>query len=78
MVQRKMSRPPEASVTAARKGARWYRFPPRNPREPLTVKIKFRGGPECWYEVHARGSVGRYHGATAIHDIMDEINRGAG
>lgn len=71
----KVRRPAGGHSDSQPKAGRWFRLPPRNPREPLTIKVKFRGGPECWYEIHARGSIGRFHGATAIHDIMDEINR---
>ena len=74
----KIRRPAGGQNGSAPKALRWYRFPPRNPREPLHLTVKFRGGPECWYEVHARGSSGRYIGSTAIHDIMVEINRTLG
>ena len=40
--------------------------------------MKYRGGAAAWYEVRARGSVGRFHGATALHDVMREINEGGG
>jgi hypothetical protein len=42
---------------------------------PITVSVSYRGGPEAWYEVHARGSVGRFPGYVALHDVMAEINR---
>ena len=57
------------------KSSRWFHLPPRKPREPLTIKISYRGGSECWYEIHARGSVGRYPGVVALHDVMRDINR---
>lgn len=43
-------------------------------RDPLTVKISFRGGPECWVEVRARGSLRRYPGTTAIYDVLRDLN----
>lgn len=73
--QVKVRRPAGGHSGSAPKAPRWFRLPPRNPREPLTIKVKFRGGSECWYEVHARGSIGRFPGYIAIHDIMSEINR---
>lgn len=57
------------------KGRRWYLRPSRDARTPLTLTIRYRGGPECWYEVKARGSMGRFPGHAAIHDVMREINR---
>lgn len=47
----------------------------RDPREVLTITVKLRGGPECWYEVHARGCTTRVPGHTALHDLMSEINQ---
>lgn len=73
--QVKIRRPAGGQKASLPKGGHWYRFPPRNPREPLTIKVKYRGGSEAWYEVHARGSVGRYPGYRSIHEIMSDINR---
>lgn len=70
----KMRRPAGGHSGSQPKAGRWFRRPPRNPREPLTISVKFRGGPECWYEVHARGCIGRYPGYVSIHEVMAEIN----
>lgn len=70
----KIRRPPEAHSGSQTKSGYWRRFPRRNPREPLKITVSYRGGPEAWYEVHARGSVGRYPGYMAIHDIMCDVN----
>jgi hypothetical protein len=72
--QVKVRRPPEGHSGSQPKAGFWRRFPARNAREPLKITVKFRGGPECWYEVHARGSIGRYPGYICIHDIMSDIN----
>lgn len=69
-----MSRPAGGHSDGAPKAPRWFGRARRNPREPLTLTIKLRGGPECWYEVHARGSIGRFPGSTQLHDLMSEIN----
>lgn len=69
----KIGRPPEASKTTARRAARWYHLPNRDRRKPLTITISYRGGNECWYEVHARGSIGRFPGIICLHDVMREI-----
>lgn len=66
----KMERRPQGpSNTAARRAS----SPPlaaRSPREPLTVTVVYRGGPECWWEVRGRGRVYRVPGHVALHDLM--------
>jgi hypothetical protein len=59
---------------SAPKGHRWRRLPVRNPRDPLTVSVKLRGGPEMWVEVHARGDVGRFPGYVTIAEVVMMIN----
>ncbi len=70
----KMHRAPQASGSASGASTFWRRLSPRNPRVPLHITVKLRGGAECWVEVHARGAIGRYHGATAIYDVLADIN----
>jgi hypothetical protein len=48
----------------------------RDPRKPLEITIKYRGGPECWWEVRARGVTLRRPGHMAIHDLFVEITAG--
>jgi hypothetical protein len=69
----RVSRPPEANSRERRKAPRWFGRPPWNRRDPITLKISYRGGAECWIEVHARGSVGRYPGHTQVIDLMKDI-----
>lgn len=69
-----MRRPAGGQKTAAAGARRWFGRAQRDPREPLTIKVKYRGGEECWYEIHARGAVGRFPGHVALHDAMSEIN----
>lgn len=59
---------PEASSQSPRRS--W------NPREPLTTTVRYRSGPECWYEVKARGRTYRFPGHTALHDAMAVIYGG--
>jgi hypothetical protein len=68
-----MRRPPEANKHVQPKAARWFHLPMRDRRKPLTLTISYRGGPECWYEIHARGSIGRFPGYTALEDVMGVI-----
>lgn len=70
----KMSRPPKAPSTARAQRARLKPLARRNPRESLTITVKWRGGPECWWEIVARGRVWRAPGHVAIHDVLARIN----
>jgi hypothetical protein len=42
-------------------------------QKPITVVLKYRGGPECWVEVRARGRVWRRPGHTAIYDLLTTV-----
>lgn len=64
-----------ASAAAAGRSSRWRRFPRRNPRDRIQLVVKSRGGPECWYEISARGETNRYPGWVALHDLMRDINQ---
>lgn len=70
----KISRPPKAQGEQPPKATYWRRFSPRDARQPISVTLHLRGGPECWVEVRGRGSVGRYPGVTAIYDVLRDIN----
>lgn len=52
----------------------WRRLSRRDPRVPLEITIKYRGGPEAWVEVKGRGAVGRYPGVTSVYDIVVDLN----
>lgn len=67
---------PAAGQHGAPQALRWYRLAPWKRREWLTLKVRYRGGPESWIEVQARGSAGRFHGATSLYDACQEIWRG--
>ena len=71
----KIRRPPLGQSGCSPKARRFFHLPSRNPRERLTLTITYRGGGEAWYEIHARGSVGRWPGYVALHDVMSEINQ---
>lgn len=60
-------RSPEASFKA--KLARWPR------RQKLTLTIVSRGGPECWYEIQARGTKWHFPGWLDLETVMAEIYR---
>lgn len=71
----KIARPAGGHSDSAAQPLRWYRLPPWPLRRPMTLSVKYRGGAEAWYEIHARGSSGRFVGSTALHDVMREISR---
>jgi hypothetical protein len=35
--------------------------------------MRYRGGPECWWEITCRGQVYRAPGHMALHDVMRRI-----
>lgn len=69
----------EGRPTPARRrvALRWRHLSRADKRRNLTVTLRYRGGAECWVEVKARGSFGRFHGATALIDVLEEIVGGA-
>lgn len=67
------SAPKGPTRQSAQQPSRWFGLAYRPPRDPLHMSVVYRGGPECWYEVHARGRVGRFPGYVALHDAMIEI-----
>lgn len=73
----KISRPAGGQDHSAPQARRWRHLPKWDRRRRLTITVKYRGGPECWYEVSARGSMGRFPGHVALHDAVAEIMRGA-
>lgn len=73
----KMARPPEA-IGQARRSRSFWRLPRWDPRKPLTVTIKYRGGEECWYEVHSRGATLRVPGYVQLHDLAQTVYGGGG
>lgn len=70
----RMARPPEANKKSAPKGRSFKALPRRNRRDPLPATLKLRGGPEAWVEIHARGSMIRVPGWTAVSDVVDMLN----
>lgn len=46
----------------------------RDPREPLTIQVRYRGGSEAWWLVEARGTRQAFPGHLSIHDVMQRVN----
>ncbi len=71
----RVSRPAGGQGGSAKLPPRFWGLPPRDPRVPLPMTLKYRGGAECWIEVHARGRIARYVGVTALADMLFEANQ---
>lgn len=69
----KISRAPQASVESGRRPPQIRSRSRRNPRDPLTISISYRGGAECWWEIHARGCIIRRPGHNSLHDVLWEL-----
>lgn len=41
----------------------------------MHLEISYRGGPEAWYEIRARGVTIRRPGHIALHDLMCALGR---
>nr|CRY96850.1 hypothetical protein [uncultured prokaryote] len=65
-----MSGAPEASTNSRPKGDYSHRLAERDPREPLTITVTYRGGSECWWELRARGVTIRRPGSLSLHDVL--------
>lgn len=67
-----VGQPPEATNKA------FSRLPlnRRDHRTPVTLSVRFRGGPEAWFEIKGRGRTWRVPGHDAFYDVMARIFNG--
>lgn len=72
----KLRGPRPAGAARPKATSRWSKLRKRDPRTPLTLTIRYRGGGEAWYYVEGRGSAGAFPGYRSLHDVMREINEG--
>lgn len=72
----KVPRRPKGQQGSTPKASRWGSRSALPPREKITIRVYYRGGAECWYEIEARGTKGRFVGLTALHDVVQEIAQG--
>lgn len=52
----------------------WRRFARRDPSEWLTIRVKYRGGPEAWVLVTARGETNAIPGHRQLIDVVMDVN----
>lgn len=69
----KIRRPPQAENTARAKRAPITSLLPWPRKRPMHLEIRYRGGPECWVEIRARGRVIRRPGTEALADLWFEL-----
>lgn len=70
----KIVRRPRPSVTVERSESFRLRLAAREARRPLQVTVRYRGGPEAWWELSSRGRSWRFPGHVALHDVLLYIN----
>ena len=46
----------------------------RNPKDRLTIQVKYRGGSEAWWLIEARGTRQAFPGHMCVHDVMSAVN----
>lgn len=46
----------------------------RDPREALTIRVKYRGGAEAWWLIEARGTRQAFPGHLCLHDVLSALN----
>jgi hypothetical protein len=66
----KIKRPPEAMSASSEASPPAGSLLPWPRSKPITVVLKYRGGPEGWVEVRARGRVWRRPGTFALYDTL--------
>lgn len=71
----KISRPGGAQRHSGSKSHRWRRFDRRNPREWITVRLKYDGGSSGWVIVSGRGETNAYPADTWLLNVVLDINQ---
>lgn len=66
----KIAPPPQAKGHRASEASPALSLLPWPARRPMNITIKYRGGPECWYEIRARNRTMRVPGVVCIHDAL--------
>lgn len=56
-------------------GASIFELRSRDPRKPLQVEIRYRGGAEGEWRIRARDWEWRFPGTLSVVDVMNWINR---
>jgi hypothetical protein len=67
--------PPAEGKGQREERARSRRLESRDPRKPITIEVTFEGGNTARYKLRARGRTWHFSGVTALHDVMNTVNR---
>lgn len=59
--------------STAPKASSSRRLAPWDRRSPLTIQVKYRGGPEAWIEIKARGETLRVPGSVCLFDALSAV-----
>ena len=70
----RMRRPPEGEKRRAQRVRSRYTLTRRNWLEPLTVVVRYSGGPEGWIVVKTRGAEWRYPGYVTLLEVLADVN----
>lgn len=46
----------------------------RNPKDRLTIMVRYRGGAEAWWLIEARGTAQAFPGHLCLHDVLSAVN----
>lgn len=71
----KISRPGGAHKDSASKTHRWRRFGRRDPRDWITLQVKYDGGGSGWVVVRGRGETNVYPADTWLLNVVLDVNQ---
>lgn len=74
----KIAQPPQAKKPERAPASTLGSLLPWPRKRPMTVTLVYRGGPECWIEVRARGRIVRRPGVVALVDLWRELAQWTG
>lgn len=69
----KIRRPPEAEESSPSEASPTRSLLAWPRKRPMSLRVRYRGGPECWWEVTARGRTIRRPGSVCLHDVLAEL-----
>lgn len=69
----KIQTPARAGKHVRRRRSSFASLPKWPRRQPLVIKVWWRGGAEAWWQLEARGVTIRRPGHVCLHDVLAEI-----
>lgn len=71
----KIRRPAGGHSDSAPKAHRWRRFPRRDPKDWITLRVKYSGGSSGWVVVQGRGETNVYPADTWLLNVVLDVNQ---